>query len=292
MNNIISLNTIPSLAENTFGPIVERINFDVEFEPTKAPHKKYVINNNTGQYLDTVGDTFTCVSHPEFFSRVQETMIEELAQPDLIDATCDFRVARNNAWALMDIKLPEVKVSISTNKGFQTEVSWRAIALHGIDGSCSNQVFFGGIEAFCTNGQISGEWAKVRRKNTSGFVLAYFINELRVAKVAFFEHGKKIQKWADTRVYMWDVENAINAIIPSERKAERMLGLYVQEADIRGHNVYALYSAMTNYSTYADDRNGFSLRNTRNDTQAISMWKREHEVSKWISTPQFQQLAA
>ena len=292
MNNIISLNTIPSLAENTFGPIVERINFDVEFEPTKAPHKKYVINNNTGQYLDTVGDTFTCVSHPEFFSRVQETMIEELAQPDLIDATCDFRVARNNAWALMDIKLPEVKVSISTNKGFQTEVSWRAIALHGIDGSCSNQVFFGGIEAFCTNGQISGEWAKVRRKNTSGFVLAYFINELRVAKVAFFEHGKKMQKWADTRVYMWDVENAINTIIPSERKAEKMLELYSQEADVRGHNVYALYSAMTNYSTYADDRNGFSLRNTRNDTQAISMWKREHEVSKWISTPQFQQLAA
>ena len=292
MNNIISLNTIPSLAENTFGPIVERINFDVEFEPTKAPHKKYVINNNTGQYLDTVGDTFTCVSHPEFFSRVQETMIEELAQPDLIDATCDFRVARNNAWALMDIKLPEVKVSISTNKGFQTEVSWRAIALHGIDGSCSNQVFFGGIEAFCTNGQISGEWAKVRRKNTSGFVLAYFINELRVAKVAFFEHGKKMQKWADTRVYMWDVENAINTIIPSERKAEKMLELYSQEADVRGHNVYALYSAMTNYSTYADDRNGFSLRNTRNDTQAISMWKREQEVSKWISTPQFQQLAA
>ena len=292
MNNIISLNTIPSLAENTFGPIVERINFDVEFEPTKAPHKKYVINNNTGQYLDTVGDTFTCVSHPEFFSRVQETMIEELAQPDLIDATCDFRVARNNAWALMDIKLPDVKVSISTNKGFQTECSWRAIALHGIDGSCSNQVFFGGIEAFCTNGQISGEWAKVRRKNTSGFVLAYFINELRVAKVAFFEHGKKMQKWADTRVYMWDVENAINTIIPSERKAEKMLELYSQEADVRGHNVYALYSAMTNYSTYADDRNGFSLRNTRNDTQAISMWKREHEVSKWISTPQFQQLAA
>jgi hypothetical protein len=192
----------------------------------------------------------------------------------------------------MDIKLPEVKVSISTNKGFQTEVSWRAIALHGIDGSCSNQVFFGGIEVFCTNGQISGEWAKVRRKNTSGFVLAYFINELRVAKVAFFEHGKKMQKWADTRVYMWDVENAINTIIPSERKAEKMLELYSQEADVRGHNVYALYSAMTNYSTYADDRNGFSLRNTRNDTQAISMWKREHEVSKWISTPQFQQLAA
>ena len=294
MNNIISLNTLPSLAENSFGPLLESINFDVEFEQTKAPHKWYVVNTNTGECLDTVGEQHRkgCVSHPSFFKGVQETMIGGLSQPDLMNATCDFKVARNNAWALMDIKLPEVKVNITTNKGFSTDVSWRAIGLHGIDGSCSNQVYFGGIEYFCTNGQISGEWAKVQRKNTSGFQIEYFNDELREAKVAFFEHGEKMQKWADTRVNMRDVEDTVKAIIPSERKAEKMIELYDQEEGVRGDNVYSLYSAFTNYSTYADDRNGFSLNSTKNDTQAVSMWRREHEVSKWISTPEFEQLAA
>ena len=41
---------------------------------------------------------------------------------------------------------------------------------------------------------------------------------------------------------------------------------------------------------YADERNGFNLRNTGNDTEAQSMWAREQEVAKWIDSPQFQSL--
>ena len=65
----------------------------------------------------------------------------------------------------------------------------------------------------------------------------------------------------------------------------------MQEAGVRGHNKFALYSAFTNYASYADERNRFSLRNTGNDTVAVSMFSREQEVSKWISTPQFLEAA-
>ena len=78
----------------------------------------------------------------------------------------------------------------------------------------------------------------------------------------------------------------------SDRKAEKMFGLYNQEVSVRGRNVFALYSAFTNYASYADERNGFNLRNTGNDTQAISMWSREQEVSKWVSDKRFTQLEA
>jgi hypothetical protein len=292
MNNIIQLNT--DLSRNTFGELPDCINYDVVFEPTKVPHKKYVVNGKTGEYLDTVGEQHSkgCVSHPKFFYGVQDAMIEELPQHHLLNAACDFKVARNTAWALMDIKLPEVKVNITTNRGFSTDVSWRAIALHGIDGSCSNQVYFGGIEYFCSNGQISGQWDKVRRKNTSGFNLTYFIDELLVARQAFFEHCKRLQAWANTSTYHWQVKEMLGSLITSERKAERMYDLYQEEVAVRGSNVYSLYSAMTNYSTYADDRNGFNLNNTGHDTQAVSMWRREHEVSKWVSSNQFAQLVA
>ena len=140
--------------EAVFGAIEPSIDFDVIFEPTKAPSKKYAINGTTGEYLDTVGTTFNCASHPSYFRGIR----------------------------------------------------LREIALHGIDGSCSNQVFFGGIDFFCTNGQISGDWDKVRRKNTSGFVLERFIDELRVAKVAFYKHGERLQGWADTRTGTHEVQ--------------------------------------------------------------------------------------
>ena len=84
----------------------------------------------------------------------------------------------------------------------------------------------------------------------------------------------------------------LESIMKSERKAEKMFGLYNQEVSVRGRNVFALYSAFTNYASYADERNGFSLRNTGNDTQAISMFQREHEVSQWIESKPFKELVA
>ena len=277
--------------EAVFGAIEPSIDFDVIFEPTKAPSKKYAINGTTGEYLDTVGTTFNCASHPSYFRGIQSCMIEEMSSSDLEDVICNYRTARNNAWAMMDITFPNSKVTVRTPK-HESEICLREIALHGIDGSCSNQVFFGGIDFFCTNGQISGDWDKVRRKNTSGFVLERFIDELRVAKVAFYKHGERLQGWADTRTGTHEVQQMLTSLLTSKSKAEKMLDLYHAEVAVRGANKYALYSAFTNYATYADDRNGFGLRSTGNDTANVTMWNRENEVSKWISSPQFLQLAA
>jgi hypothetical protein len=63
-----------------------------------------------------------------------------------------------------------------------------------------------------------------------------------------------------------------------------------QEIAKRGKNMYALYSAFTNYASYADGRNGFALKNTGNDTRGESMWKREQQVSQWIDSKPFQDL--
>mgnify|MGYP001350668067 CR=1 FL=1 len=71
-----------------------------------------------------------------------------------------------------------------------------------------------------------------------------------------------------------------------------MYQLASAEIHKRGKNVFALYSAFTNYASYADERNGFALRNTGSDTQSKSLFMREIEVANWVNTPQFQSVAA
>ena len=71
-----------------------------------------------------------------------------------------------------------------------------------------------------------------------------------------------------------------------------MASLYAKEWHTRCNDVFSLYSAFTNYSSYADAQNGFILRDTGNDTKSESMWQREHEVAKWISHPKFKALVA
>ena len=271
--------------------IPEYLDFDVAFEDTRMPDKKYVINQTTGQPLGIVGKSFQCASHGDFFRGVMDTATQELGVDALDGAVNQFRTARNGAWAMLDVTLPNIKTKITTDKA-ETEIGNRIISLHGIDGSCSNQVFFGAIDFFCTNGMITGDHDKVRKKNTSNFTMDSFIYELNRARTDFFHQAEKMQVWAETSLKFINVKDLIESIISSKTKAEKMFGLYNAEASVRGHNKFALYSAFTNYASYADERNGFNLRNTGHDTQAINMWSREQEVSKWVSSNQFRVLEA
>ena len=271
--------------------IPTHLDFDVEFEDTKVSDKKYVINGETGEYLGIVGKGFTCASHGDFYRGVMDTLTENLEPSDMMNANYKWRTARGGAWTMLDITLPDMQVEITTDK-HSTTLGNRIISLHGIDGSCSNQVYFGQIDFFCTNGMIRGEYDKVRKKNTANFSLDSFIYELNRSRRDFYAETAKMQVWAQTDLKYVNVQSLLEEMISSRRKAEKMYQLYCHEASQRGHNKWALYSAFTNYASYADERNGFNLRNTGHDTQAISMFTREQEVSKWVSDDRFIQLEA
>ena len=271
--------------------IPEHLDFNVEFEPTKVDDKKYVINGDTGDYIGIVGNGFTCASHGDFFRNVMDTTTETLSDYDMEGAQINWRSAHKDGWAMMDMTLPNVTAKIATDK-HETTLMKRIIALHGVNGTCSNTTIFGAIDFFCLNGQIRGKHDKVMRKNTSGFNIDKFITELHKSQQDFTAQAEQMQRWANTSLMHVDVKAMLEGIMKSDRKSEKMYGLYNQEVATRGRNLWALYSAFTNYATYADERNGFALRNTGSDTQSKSLFMREIEVANWVNTPQFQAVAA
>ena len=271
--------------------VPDHLDFDVSFDKTRVRDKKYVINSNTDEAIAIIGRSATARNHAEFYNRVWDTIVEDLSEEDLQDKTYKFNSARNKGWSMLDVTFPNVKTTVETVK-HKTEIAFRMIAVHAIDGTASPATWFGGIDTFCTNGQITGDWDMVRKKNTSGFTVENFMRELRVAKTNFDLQGKRLQTWATTNLAHVQVDELIQKIVKSERKSRKLHDLFLDERRMRGNNLFALYSAFTNYSSYADERNGFTLRNTGNDTKAVSMLAREQEVSKWVSSPAFLELAA
>ena len=247
---------------NDFVP--EKLQFDVEFERTKFDGKKYVINGTTGEYLGIDADTS--------------------------NMTAKWTTVRNNAWVKADIHLPNMRSRVTTDR-HSTDIGSRIIALHGIDGSCSNMVWFGAIDFFCTNGMITGKYDSIKKKNTSRFSLDMFIKELKQNATSFYDNVGMFQGWAETDFSRLDVKDLIERIVRSDRKALKMWELYNKEAATRGRNKWALYSAFTNYASYADEKNGFRLRETGNDTVGETMWKREQEVAQWVDSAAFQMAA-
>jgi hypothetical protein len=268
----------------------ENLQFNVGYEPTRMKDKNYVINQETDEVIGIVGNSFRCSTHQEFTKSFAKPLFAKLSDDDINNMECNISTARNNGFMMLDLNFPTTKTTITTDTMAQN-IGLRIVALHGVDGLCSNQVYFGAIDFFCTNKQVTGEHDKVRKKNTSGFSIGGFLREIENMNFDFKRHTAKLQEWASTPLNYVNVRDMLHSLMKSERKGDKMLGLYGREASRRGHNLYALYSAFTNYSTYADEHNGFKDRNTGKDTKAVTMWKREEEVSKWVSSPQFKALA-
>ena len=268
--------------------IDESLNYGIRYEPSRLSGYKFGINTMTDKACSHVSNTFKCVDHPTYFYGCEEAIVSNREPHELEDVKVKWRICRDTAWAMLDITLPNVSYKITSDK-HQTEVNERIILLHGIDGSCSNIALFGGIDFFCTNKQVRGKYAQLKKKNTSGFCMDNFISDLTTARQDFDEHCRMLQIWAETPIKA-NVRLLLDKIVKSERLSKKMYSLAQQEISKRGKNMYALYSAFTNYSSYADERNGFSLRNTGNDTQAQSMWNREQQVAQWVDSKPFQDL--
>lgn len=284
--------TLDQTAPNVFGDLPSEIDFDIEFVPLeRLPEQKYVVRTDTDEAIGVVGSNFNAASHRDFFRDIQKMMVENIDPADLQDIDVHYKVSRGGAWALMDVRFNQVKIPITTSKR-QVELGMRGVFWHGVDGSCSNNGVFGAIDFFCTNGLISGEYERVKRKNSRHFQLASFVEEVRESKDQFHEASLSWQRMANTPLTFDQGKDLLETLIPAERKAERMVNLFGEEVASRGENLFSLHAAFTNYASYADERNGFTFRNTGVDNEAERMFKREVEVTQWVSSPQFQALLA
>ena len=166
------------------------LQFDTYYEPSRMHDKKYAINTLTGEVLGIVGSNFNCGSHQAFTNSFAQPLFDKLSDDDVKNMDMKISTARNNAFMMLDINFPTTKTTITTDRMAQ-DVGLRIIALHGVDGLCSNQVYFGTIDFFCTNGQIMGEHDKVRKKNTSGFRMHDFLRDIENMDFDFKRHTSK-----------------------------------------------------------------------------------------------------
>ena len=179
---------------NTNFQVPQHLDFPIRYEHTRFKGKKYVINGNTSEVLGIVGDGFPSVPHGDFFRNIVNAIVENFGSEDTSEVIPKFSSAHNGAVALLDIAFPNISYTIHTNK-HTTEISQRAIVWHGIDGTKSNLGVFGAVDDFCTNGCITGTYEQVRKKNTSGFSLSNFVNEIKQSHNNFIEHASTYNVW-------------------------------------------------------------------------------------------------
>jgi len=259
--------------------------FGVDYVTTeRSSNHKFVINKKTDECIDIVRSTYQGIPHPEYLGHMREQWLEILQPKNYNIKT---RTAGNGAWALETVTFPDLKGVVETKK-HKTETAMQLNYWHSINGSTSNNFVGGLIDFFCTNGMVTGDYSVLKKRNTKNFDLSTFADKAGGMIAGYSEHNAWCQRLAEKEVGIVSVGMMIDSLMPY-RKATKMMQSIHKEIEVRGCNMWAVYSAMTQYATHSDR---FEFRKTNNDTQVQRQFNRNLEVAKWVEHPSFLEMAA
>lgn len=241
--------------------------------------------------LSIVNTKYRVVQNEEILIPMQHQMINHFDPSVLADIQIKDHIAKNGAVCFSEYILPKMKGSVETDTGHKTEIGLRFILKNTFDGS-SSVVFYGGvIDFFCTNGMISGEYDVTKKRHTKNFSVDGFLAAFDNSIDRHQDIVMQYQRWADKKIYNTDkvVRLFRKLSTGNEQEPKKKNGLsgklfaqYIDEASVRGNNVFSLVSAMTHYASHDDDR--FPLRS---NSDSDSMFNRQETVRKWLNSNAF-----
>ena len=172
-----------------------------------------------------------------------------------------------------------------------TQLLFRVGVSNSFNGSGSVRVMAGAYDLICTNGMVIGEAEKKAARHTSGYTPEIFAGFIEAEFAKYLERVRTWQAWARNEIRPEQAEQALNNAGMSGRRVASMMQQFEAEAATRGRTVWALYSALTFYSSHNSER--FGVRNSGNvDNEAVTLDQREREVSRVIGSDAWARLAA
>lgn len=261
-------------------------------------HKALVRRDgDTTRLLGVVGSGYHVVQNHELLSAADNALRANLSEDQLTNVKIKDSIAYNKrgAWCAREYAFLNVRYAVGKDMGYSThyrgsDVGFRVIVSHAFDGSSSIRVLSGAIDFYCTNGVIIGSFDQFIQRHTAGVALPRIGERLHASINIFWTQRDVFKRWAKSDITDAVAEELITKLPNmSERLGQRVFERWKIERDDRGPTVWALFSALTYYSSHNDG--AFPLRNTGEDHGALSMHKRELAVKKWVDHPLFQSVA-
>lgn len=235
-----------------------------------------LVRNDTQATLGIVGPNYGLIQNGEIFDRLEAQMLRSFTDEQLKDIKIDDAVAYNGAQAYREYRLP--KVSAKLFDYTDREVAFRIIACNGF-AKGAVRMWFGAIDAFCINGMVMGEYLRTYRRHTGRVREWSFEKELKSAIDVFYKERDRWARYYRTKISdetAWKViEKLPNA---SKRLRERLFARWLKERQDRGDNVWALYSALTNYASHEEVQ---VIRRTKVDHLYATKLNRQVQVLAW-----------
>jgi hypothetical protein len=289
----------PPLDKTAFQAATMPLQYDASGGRLDMPQDMQTLSENIGRLiyrtdtnapLSIVGDKYAIVQNNELQATVAEAAEAALPRHALQDIELKEFTSKGGKYTRFEYTFPALGADIRQLSGSSTQLKFRIGIVNGFGGS-SIRGFAGAYDLICTNGMVIGEFETSAYRHTKGFNPLKLGNFLEAEAAKYLDRVHVWQSWARKEINAEQAEATLEAAGMSGKRIKSMMQQFEIEAETRGATVWALYSALTYYSSHNSE--AFGVRNSAKvDNVAETLDKREREIAGIIRTEAFQRLAA
>ncbi len=265
----------------------EEVSTHLEGQKQYIDRHKALVRNDTDEPLAIVGMGYKTVQNSVLFPAIDDQIYKTLTNNELEGINVTDSVSYGGRVCIRDIQFPNMRREIGNS-----DVAFRIIAKTGFGGS-SLQMYFGAISFFCMNGMISGDFDVMYARHTRGFSIANIQQRIRQNIDIYYRQADLWGKWVKQEITYEKAMLFFHALWTSgeisERKSKQLLRQFELEVHSHGSTVWALYNALTYYSSHSGGQ--FKVRSTGGDHMSVTLLNREREVRNIVKSDEWEGLA-
>lgn len=257
-------------------PVVER---DVQWvskmgSAHKIPGHKALVrpkpdDPSDGHVLSVVKHSYKLVTMNDILVEVWSALNAIFTPGQLSHMLIEDSVSYHGGVCLRSMIFPDVKLRTKRN----TDIALRIIIQNGY-GLRSVKIIAGAIDFFCTNGMIVGEYESAIYRHTSGLTLDKITDNLKLCINSFQQAAQELDKWSDASVTVAQLTEVLEHIGMAPRVLNRTVQRFIEEAKVRGENLWAFHSALTHHAAHG------AVKDTGNDAEAVTRLERLREAAQ------------
>lgn len=288
-----------AIAQNVQSDTYSKLYFPVEEVPlfgmrgdTKIPDRKrkMIIRTDTDEVLSVQSMDYKLVSNEVMFSKLDEAIANSAL--DTTDMKITEWSPRNGAQAVRRYEFPKHQAKIGEVEGEDDLLNLNLYVRNSYDSSSAFRVMLGAMRLLCWNGMVMGNKdVDLYGRHTKNFNINNMIRKLDVSLNMFAAQADEWRTWQQKALSEADARMLLdNSKKLSESAKEVIMLQYIIETRALGHTVWALFQALTWWSTHSKLRaNG---EETAGDNIINIRLQREELVRRFVQSKPFLQLAA
>ena len=248
-----------------------------------------LVRTDTGAVLGIHGSKYKPINHADAVDKIMEGAVAFASENGLPTPAVDYKMADNGAKLRGELLFKDVVIEPQKDDIIHFRISF----FNSYDQSWAFQSIPDGLRLWCLNGcTMPVTTARARFKHTTHVSIDGVAKNMSNGLKAFTSLQGVYQQWAEKGIAYWCVEQFLKKTIcktfqrsqthnsVNMFRLEELLKQYDRESKTLGHTKWALYNALTYWSTHTDQL----------QKPEITRKRREEDVAKAIATAEWSEL--